>query len=781
MNIIRHLLLALLTIVSLVFHSCMDKDYYDESKSIASKAELFSDSVSISDSFDWSTTKSVNLSVAVDDQYSGQYFYRVDVYDENPLFSQDAKLLGAGVAKSGQNFVSEIVVPTGLQSIYVKQTDPTKGETFTAIDVTSTELSYKFSETSTAAVSNLASASLSSVLKSVASASSYSLPSNYKDISETSGYLQRDLSQGPYLISGNAIFSGVNFWNSGDIYVTGTFEVTSDFQLPYGSRLIVLGGGVLKIGGQFGVLGNSTFYNGGSTIVGGALRITNTGGSIVNDQTIKAGSIEVTNDNVSFVNNSVVEVGGNIRVTNLGRFKNESTVTASSLTMDNGLLDNYGTTTISGATDLTNSTVKLTNYGAYTTKTLSMQGGAKVYNYCHMTVVDNLAMTDVSLYNGDGSLLTTANVSLNNTRIELGSASFMNVTNTASYNYNPGSSGFGFYGVGASKALLKIAKVVNVGYSSIIHYAGNLEIECYDHPAAVIDPWNTRWTQNGVTWAGTGGSAVVIDATDCNGGGYNVPKTETPTDQTATEVVLGSYSYAFEDNWPSYGDYDMNDFVSDIALTRVQNADNKTTKLIVNATLRAAGASKRIAAAIQVDGINASDVKSVTYSKADLVGTTFPLSSNGVETGQTYAVLPICDDVHKAFGYDSPALINTGIISVTPVPITITVEFNSPQKLLTNDDLNVFIVTAGYTSVRTEVHLNERTPTDKVNQTQFVSTNLKSSENPYRSSEGLIWGLSIPGSFDYPKETVKITTKYTHFEAWAQSGGADYTTWYKGN
>lgn len=781
MKIFRHLLLASLFAVSFVFYSCGDKDYYDESKNIASKAELFSDSIAISNNFDWMTTKSVKLSVGVDDQYNGQYFYRVDVYDANPLFEPNAKLLGAGVAKSGHDFVSNVVVPAGVRTFYVKQTDPTKGETLTAIDATSSNLAYKFSSVSTPSVSNLMAAVSSRALKSVALGSSYSLPANYQVISETSGYLQRDLNGGPYLVSGNASFSGVNFWNSGDIYVTGTLEVTSNFQLPANSRLIVLSGGVVKVSGQMEVLGNSTFYNGGSTTVGGTLKITNDNGVIINDHTIKAANVEVTNNNSSFQNNALAEIAGNIRITNLGLFKNQSTLTGGSLTLDNGLLDNYGTTTISGATDATNNTVKIRNYGAFSTNTLSMQGGAKVYNYCHMTVADNLSMTDVALYNGDGSLLTTANVSLNNTRVELGSASLMNVTNAATYKYNPGTSGFGFYGVGANKALLKMGKVINAGYASIIHYAGNLEIECYDHPAAVIDPWNIRWTQSGVTWAGAGGSTLVIAATDCNGGGYNVPKTETPKDQTPTQVVLGTYSYAFEDNWPKYGDYDMNDFVSDIALTRFQNADNKTTKLIVNATLRAAGASKRIAAAIQLDGVSANDVKSVTYSRSDLVGSTFLLSSNGVETGQTYAVLPICDDVHKAFGFDSPVFVNTGQVLVAPVPVTITVEFNSPQKLVTNDDLNVFIVTAGYKGIRTEVHLNARKPTDKANRSQFISANLSSQDNPYRSAENLIWGLCIPESFNYPAETEKITTKYIHFKTWVASGGIDYTTWYKGN
>jgi len=131
-----------------------------------------------------------------------------------------------------------------------------------------------------------------------------------------------------------------------------------------------------------------------------------------------------------------------------------------------------------------------------------------------------------------------------------------------------------------------------------------LEIECYDHPAENINPWNKRWTQSGVTWAGEGGSSLIIAATECNDGGNNNVDPVTPTNPVFPIIYEGaSLTYLFEDNWPYLGDYDMNDLVLDVKPIYSTNASNKVTQLQLEVTLRASGATKRMAVGIQVDGI----------------------------------------------------------------------------------------------------------------------------------------------------------------------------------
>src|SRR5690606_37614643 len=212
-------------------------------------------------------------------------------------------------------------------------------------------------------------------------------------------------------------------------------------------------------------------------------------------------------------------------------------------------------------------------------------------------------------------------------------------------------------------------------------------------------------------------STVVIAATDCNAGGNNDAGAGTdPDDQTAPEVSLGTYSYAFEDNWPSFGDYDMNDFVVDMEITKFQNTENKVTKVSLKTKLRSVGAAKRLAAAIQLDDVLANNVKAVTYSNSDIVGNNFQLSSNGTESGQTYAVLPITSDAHKAFGLSEVEFISTKNGKFAPVEVTITTEFNVPLDNFTYENLNVFIINFMQNQAgRNEVHLAGYSATDKIN------------------------------------------------------------------
>ena len=248
-----------------------------------------------------------------------------------------------------------------------------------------------------------------------------------------------------------------------------------------------------------------------------------------------------------------------------------------------------------------------------------------------------------------------------------------------------------------------------------------------------------------------------------------------------TEVNLGTYSYAFEDNWPDTGDYDMNDFVVDMNITKFQNTANKTTKITLKGALRCIGASKRMAAAVQLDGITTGNVKSVTYSRTDLVGTTLKLGSNGVETGQTNAIATIVDDAHKAFGVADTRFISTQNGEYKPVDVVITIEFITPLDNFTYQALNMFIINSSEnTSGRNEVHLVGYAATDKINKgliEQLKGTKL-SANDPFKSYYNEPWGLSIPVSFVSPLEGKNIKDVYSKFESWALSGGLKDTNWY---
>src|SRR5690606_17030897 len=87
------------------------------------ESTLFDGDVVLPEAFNWESSKAVDVHIAVDDNYNGKYFYRVELYDADPKLTS-ANILGAGVAKLGQDYTDKIMVPTAAKYVYVKTTSP---------------------------------------------------------------------------------------------------------------------------------------------------------------------------------------------------------------------------------------------------------------------------------------------------------------------------------------------------------------------------------------------------------------------------------------------------------------------------------------------------------------------------------------------------------------------------------------------------------------------------------------------------------------------------------
>jgi LruC domain-containing protein len=81
-----------------------------------------------------------------------------------------------------------------------------------------------------------------------------------------------------------------------------------------------------------------------------------------------------------------------------------------------------------------------------------------------------------------------------------------------------------------------------------------------------------------------------------------------------------------------------------------------------------------------------------------------------------------------------------------------------------------------------EVHLPGGVPTDLAKTGLFGTgdddTNLASGKT-YLTKNNLPWCINIPESFNYPVEKVPINQAYLNFNKWVESGGAQFTDWYK--
>ena len=235
-------------------------------------------------------------------------------------------------------------------------------------------------------------------------------------------------------------------------------------------------------------------------------------------------------------------------------------------------------------------------------------------------------------------------------------------------------------------------------------------------------------------------------------------------------------SYAFEDLWPAYGDYDCNDLVMNFNYKIVTNAQNKVVDLIARFKIKAAGASYNNGFGVSLNTPSA-NVASVTGCIK--MGTSVNIDPKGYESGHTNntVIIPV-DAVNNVLG---GALANTvhGGFTVQTQEQIVTVHLSTPQTSIGTPPYNPFIFINQDRAK--EVHLKDQLPTVLANPVYFGT--LDDGSNPaqnlyYRSKTGLPWAMEIPVDFNYPVEKADIVQTYLHFADWAQSSGSLYPDWY---
>jgi len=773
-----------------VFMTSCISDLYDK-QSQNSDGSILAD---VSSSFDWSTITSVDLTVKVADEYNAAYLYTVEVFDKNPLAESDAKLMVKGLANQNQDFQASFSVPQGTTSLFVRQTTPQGLSSVKAVDVAaSIELNFATQATAVSkAAESAAFAKSSKVVTRVIATSVYaeSIPSDAVAWTNQGG----GSGSKYYLNSGT--YSSVNLSSGNcDLYISGNVTVNY-FYCGQNTNLFLLPGSQVTI-----------VFNGNNVGQSNTIVSVNTDAKL----TIPSG-VEISN-NVKFYNKGTIVTPQNFKVSNSSTLYNEAgtveisgllsgenqesvilnygTILASNFTLaGNSKLTNGGTVTVSGLTNINSTNAVWRNEGGtYTTQNMIVEAtNPNSYNGCKLIVNNLLTLSSAKLFTmGASSSLVCKDLYMTNSRVDLGAKALFKVNQSASYSWNPKSSGFGFYGTDETSALLLLKKVENVGSNDIMHYGGNLQIECGEHPSASRDAWNIIYTIDPtVSWYGEAQSTLVIPASDCSEGHLS-PSTNEPEDPTFPVLVEPdvTYTYAAEDLWPEYGDYDLNDLVLTLKPSYYLSATNKVTKLIFTSKLKAVGATKALASAIQLDNILSDKIESVSYQadRSNLNGSVFEMASSGSEADQVHAVIPLFDNAHQFLGV-SQNVTNTVIDgqTATPQTFTVTITFKESAEISIDDidisKLNFFMVTDQKKTSRTEVHLRGYQPTDKVNTALFNTGVDAFATKPYSSTDNLVWMILVPEEISYPVEKVSILKAYPSFKAWATSSGEENVLWY---
>lgn len=257
------------------------------------------------------------------------------------------------------------------------------------------------------------------------------------------------------------------------------------------------------------------------------------------------------------------------------------------------------------------------------------------------------------------------------------------------------------------------------------------------------------------------------EETDTDGDGIidrddSYPNDSNKAFEVFTPSKYGTGTIAFEDLWPSNGDYDFNDLALNYQAIAVLNSQNLVVQVdfICNIKSNLAGFTNGIG--IEIEGIEPSQIENVSGTL--LTQGYINLNSNGTELNQENAVIIFTDDANS--------LLNETLISIT---------FSDP---ITTEELgtapfNPFII-ANKTR-ENEIHLPYHNTTSLGQNIIEINGQNNDYDGNYISANGLPWAISIIHDFKVPKERIRIDDAYNHFNQWATSGGMDYQDWYKDN
>jgi LruC domain-containing protein len=703
--------------------------------------------------FNWESTREVTLTLAVDFPGSIGLLSRINVYDANPL--ENGVILLTGSAGYNFPFVSTLRIPTAVSQLYLELLAADGTTRIIPVNVTN-DIVYTFTP-------------VKSLLK------------NHNELSDPNCTAGCDKTPAP----GSAVI------NDGKVYcITGVYN---------GS--ISINKGTLRICGTFtGTISMSTQGDNSANLyvtAGGTANI----GSLNMDKNCK----------IIVYGNSVATIGS-FNLNQNAKVYNYGTLTINSNFNPNDIVQNFGTMTVNGTYNMNGNSSELFNAG-----TLAINNG-------QWNVINKVT--------NEGGIETSGDINFNNSEvindckiISHGNINFNNVEYESDAGYIRAYTGAIING-GASlklknKSMLTTTDlIVNndveaSGSTSVIKATssgrinGNKKIH---GPIEMLTPSGTLLNgsypanfEDGAKLRSIANTTITIPVGDCNPEG-NIPTPPPSNDRDGDGVPndLDDYpddatraynnyfpgkdqfaTLAFEDLWPSKGDYDMNDLVLDCNYWYITNAQNKVVDVKPKFYVRAGGATLKNGFGFQFDGVIPAAVQSVLITPS----TTFQynyinLAANGVENNQAKAVVIAFDNyenvIHRAGGsfYNT---VNNGFYGLSDT-VFINLHFATPQ---TQSDVgtppyNPFLIKDLNRGI--EIHLPDRIPTSLADVSYFGAGDDDS--NPamgryYKSNKSLPWGIMTPQKFDYTWELVEIVFGHLKFGAWAESGGVQFPDWYK--
>lgn len=744
--------------------------------------------------FDWKTIQDISVTVAAPVAEGGTPAYSVIRVYASPILSEE-NVVARGVATAAAPFSTAVSIPAGARNLYVQTTLPDGRK---AVKMVAAGASVNVPGAAMAAAA-------SPKVRVAAKASSVSSMPDYPTMTEPDagsfapqavisttpsknfnlGAKESEYAAAAYYIPAGAVIDGnINLNGNYDpnkqpvLYVKGKLNLASP-NIGY-ATLAILPGGEVSISGKLTAQNVAKDLPALYVFPGGKLTVAEV--SFSGREAVNLGTVEVTgkldlNNALKFYNGAgSVLTAATFKYSNTGGLFNDGKIAAGELEFNStAAFENCENGELTADyVKFANRTTKFYQKGAADIEEMYVIG--EVYVNCY-TYVNTLKVEGGSIYIASGAALVTETADFNNAKAEFAAGSLF-----IAQDFGPAQGGKNTFTSKAGES--DVTPVLRFEQSSFYSKGDQYWSQAYTAFTGrmeVVDPHAENKFY--VAKCFTDGAYLSlsqltnIPESDCNGGkGQITPDPEPEPDPF--ELVEGQvYTYCFEDNWPWFGDYDMNDIVVVSRIDRMLSKDGgKVSELTFNWELRAAGTTYDIAYGVQMDRVQSTNIASAESSHKGFGSGMFV--SQNPESGKN-AVIPFFNDTKELLSTS-----NTwkGHTASPTVKHTTKVTFSQPvdAAAVKDSEMNFFIAVKSRSN---EVHMPGYAPTESgvIGKGSFLPS------DPYKFyiAEGdqakhnyMMWALMIPGEFSYPAEIKDIRVAYKYFMDWASSNGTQHTEWY---
>ena len=295
---------------------------------------------------------------------------------------------------------------------------------------------------------------------------------------------------------------------------------------------------------------------------------------------------------------------------------------------------------------------------------------------------------------------------------------------------------------------------------------------CY-HYYSNTDPSNTSWVPAG-NWK-IDNILITVDRRDQDGDGITDDIDEFPDDPdlafTQTYPASGYQVSAFEDLWPSLGDYDMNDVVIRSKITYYLDALQVYIKAEGELYIHALGSAFENGLALQI----------LDFDKRPLpLEFVYEVAGDAQKNPAVFNGIIISENLFESI----PSFYkNNGVgPSATPHKMTFSIQSYRCARIRGELLTNFYIFRSDDHSH--EIHLPGYPATNQVNTALFSTgddATRPSLNQWYISRENLPWGIEIISEspdYQHPLERTDIREAYPNFPDWVASNGQQQPDWF---